>query len=135
MDFFATQYFLSQLQKLRKIKSYKDIDNFLADNFVNVSVNTIKMKGTTNLNGLKVRPYLKKILGGKGGYRIYFIVVDDVQVIFVALSAKKGSRAVDFSKQQWTMFYRKAVESISDRSIQEVIFDEKKLMITIKEEE
>jgi DNA-binding transcriptional regulator GbsR (MarR family) len=90
------------------------------------------MKGTINLNGDRTRPYLKKILAGKGGYRIYFIVIDDVRIIFTALSAKKGSKSVDFSKQQWTAFYRIAVELLSDGKIQEVVFNEEKLKVIIE---
>ena len=93
MKIYCTDTFKKEFDKLIKNNSYKSLQKKLISYFFNKSID--ELRSGTNLNNNAETPYIKKRIGGRGGFRCYFLLIikkDKLYLMFVhPKSGSKGS--------------------------------------------
>lgn len=80
------------VKKLRKNNSYKDVDELLISSLKNKNIDDFKNKGT-NLNRSQTHPYVKLDVGGRSGFRLYYLaIVHEGSVYLGFIHPKTGSK-------------------------------------------
>mgnify|MGYP005849050869 CR=1 FL=1 len=118
--------FKVEFEKLKDKKAYKDLESDLIDYFFDKPINSL-MSGT-RLNNSELVPYIKKRLGGRGGYRVYFLLlIKDEQLILMYIHPKTGAvgspNITDASK---AYLYKKVLVDIQSNGLFELKLDENK---------
>ena len=79
------------IEKLRKNRSYSDIDGLIIKALHNKVIDDFMLKGT-NLNRSSTHPYVKLDVGGRSGYRLYYIAIVHNSCIYLGfIHPKVGS--------------------------------------------
>lgn len=88
MKIFCTAEFEKIFKKLSRKNAYRDLEREIIDYFF---VEKIDFSGGRRLGGHAENPYIKKRLGGSGGYRTYFyVIVKDNNLYLMFLHPKTG---------------------------------------------
>lgn len=88
MKIFCTAEFEKIFKKLSRKNAYRDLEREIIDYFF---VEKIDFSGGRRLGGHAENPYIKKRLGGSGGYRTYFyVIVKDNNLYLIFLHPKTG---------------------------------------------
>ena len=88
MRIFCTVEFEKIFKKLSKKNAYRDLEKEIVDYFF---AEKIDFSGGKRLGGHAENPYIKKRLGGSGGYRTYFyVIVKDDNIYLMFLHPKTG---------------------------------------------
>jgi hypothetical protein len=83
MKIFCTAEFEKIFKRLCKRKAYRDLEKEIIEYFF---AEKIDFSGGKRLGGHAENPYIKKRLGGSGGYRTYFYVIvkeDNLYLMFL----------------------------------------------------
>jgi hypothetical protein len=131
MDIFCIPDFIRELERLRKKNSYRDIDELLIKEFFGDIPITIK-SGDINLNQSQIMPYIKRRVMGRGGYRIYFLLLVKNDIIYLAFIHPKtgtfGSENIKTAAR--TQFPKIILEAIkSKKNLFRVTVDENKAQL------
>lgn len=118
MEIFCTNRFFEEFSKLIGSNSYSDLESEIISYFLTpISINDV-LSGS-RLNGQAENPYIKKRLGGKGGFRIYFYIVIKDQNVYLNFvhpkTGKLGFEALD--DDAISKFYKDVLEAIKSETL------------------
>jgi hypothetical protein len=81
MNIYCLQDFKSQFEKLKKNKSYRDLQPEIIKTFFSNNSSEF-FKNGIQLNDDPFMPFIKKRIAGRGGWRFYYLVLS-VKIIFI----------------------------------------------------
>lgn len=129
MELFCLEDFKVEFDKLKSKKSYKTIEHEIINFFFGKS--TEQLCSGVRLNHSVEVPYIKKRLGGRGGFRAYFLLViknDSLYLMFV--HPKTGSRGSDnITDESKAYLYKKVLECIQSEDLYKLSLNESKKKI------
>lgn len=124
MNLYCLEDFKVEFEKLKSKKSYKTIEQEIIDYFFNKSGE--QLCSGTRLNHSNDTPYIKKRLGGRGGFRFYFLLVmkdDSLYLMFVhPKTGNQGSENITDESKAY--LYKKVLECIQSKDLYELTLDE-----------
>lgn len=102
MKVYCLQDFKDEYQKLIRKEAYKSLTQEIIDYFF-IDCTLLKLKTGVRLNGSSENIYIKKRLGGSGGFRIYFYLLIKSEIVYLLYVHPKagprgGSNITDESK-------------------------------------
>ncbi len=117
---YCIEDFYDEYEKLRKNNSYKEIKQQVIENFLDKDMEALK--SDTRLNNSDDFPYIKKRIGGRGGFRVYYlVVVRDSNVYLMFVHPKTGkfgsSNITDEAKK---LLFKKVIACIEQDDVFEV---------------
>lgn len=117
MQIYCIEDFKKEFDKLISKKSYKNLESEIINYFFNKPTEVL-LSGT-RLNNSDKTPYIKKRLGGGGGFRFYFLVLikqDSLYLMFV--HPKFGSMAASNIKDESkALLYKKVLSCIQHNKL------------------
>jgi len=127
MEIFCIEEFKVQFEKLKKNRSYSTIEKDIISYFFDTNI--IALTSGTRLNNSDETPYIKKRLGGSGGYRLYFLlVIKNSNVYLMFLHPKTGSLGYDnITDESKAMLYKKVLASIKLNDLYKLVVENKTL--------
>lgn len=131
MEIFCLEGFKDEFEKLKKNNSYSDLESVVIDTFFNKKPQDF-FKSGSKITGSMDSPYIKKRLGGSGGYRChYLLLIKDEKLYLMYIHPKTGSKGIDntnanFEKQ----LYKEIYESIKTGNYYKLSVDKKSLIFT-----
>lgn len=132
MDIYCLSAFKEQHENLSGKKHYHDLGRVIFDYFHGKSIRDL-LSGT-RLNNSDDFPYIKKRLKGRGGYRLYFLLLlkdDTAYLMFV--HPKTGPDGADnITKESKARLYKKALAEIPSGELYKVRFIESEKTINIE---
>ncbi len=112
MRIYCTAEFRAEYIRLIGKNQYKDIEAVIKDYFIGKELQEV-LSGT-RLNNSDTVPFIKKRLEGKGGYRIYFlIIIKDENVYLAHIHPKTGP----YGKSNIDKTYQHAILNILKNKI------------------
>ncbi|MCB9230230.1 MAG: hypothetical protein H6581_01085 [Bacteroidia bacterium] len=81
MEIKCTSSFEQQLAKLEKKKSYAGISRLISEYFFTNSFQ--ELLSGVRIHDIPNKPFIKKRLGGKGGFRIYYVADQIKEIIYL----------------------------------------------------
>lgn len=129
MRIFCLEDFKVEFDKLMSKKSYQSIEKEIISYFFNKSAQ--ELCSGVRLNQSIDKPYIKKRLKGRGGFRVYFLLlVKDSNVYLMFVHPKTGtygsSNITDESK---SYLYKKILEAIKKNDLYTLKLNENKKKI------
>ena len=117
---YCIEAFRKQLQKLRKSNSYKDIDQLLIKFLRNRDINHFRTG--TLLNKSITHPYIKHDIGGRSGYRLYYLAIIIGECVYLAfIHPKTGSEgSPNTTNDSRTELYKAVADAIKDKKLYRV---------------
>ncbi|MCC7453373.1 MAG: hypothetical protein IT222_04340 [Crocinitomix sp.] len=129
MELFCLEEFKTEFEKLKSKKSYRTIEEEVIDYFFEKSSD--ELCSGVRLNHSLDAPYIKKRLGGSGGFRVYFLLLirkDFLCLMFV--HPKTGSQGSEnITDESKAYLYKKVLESIQSKDLYKLTLNEKKTKI------
>ena len=117
MNIFCLDDFKAEFEKLTSKKSYNDLEQVIINYFFNRS--EIELCSGIRLNNSEETPYIKKRLKGRGGYRVYFLLVirqGNVYLMFV--HPKTGSDGSEnITDESKAFLYKKVLKCIKSNDL------------------
>jgi hypothetical protein len=124
MELYCLEDFKVEYDKLKSKKSYKTIEQEIINYFFGKS--TEQLYSGVRLNHSIDVPYIKKRLGGRGGFRVYFLLViknDSLYLMFV--HPKTGSQGSDnLTDESKAYLYKKVLECIQSEDLYKLSLEE-----------
>lgn len=126
MELFCLEDFKVEFEKLKSRNSYKTIEQEIISYFFDKTLD--QLHSGTRLNHSKDAPYIKKRLGGRGGFRIYFLlVIKNESLYLMFVHPKTGSqRAENITDESKAYLYKKVLECIQSEDLYKMSLDESK---------
>lgn len=126
MDLYCLEDFKVEFEKLKSKKSYKTLEQEVINYFFGKT--TEQLCSGVRLNHSVEVPYIKKRLGGRGGFRVYFLLViknDSLYLMFVhpKIGAQGSENITDESK---AYLYKKVLECIETDDLYQLSLDDSK---------
>jgi hypothetical protein len=122
MIVYCTEHFKSEYKKLVKYNSYKNLEREIIDNFFNGSDDQIRQGITLARDSYP--KVIKKRLGGRSGYRVYFyIFVSDDKIYLGYIYPKTGPEGKDSLNRKF--------ENMIVDEIEEAIYKNQLLELTV----
>lgn len=84
MKIYCLEEFKNQFDRLMVKNSYRTLEQEIIDYFFHKTLD--QLRAGVNLNRNNQTPYLKKRLRGRGGFRLYFLIIikdDSLYLIYV----------------------------------------------------
>lgn len=130
MKIYCLEDFKYQFEKLIRNNSYKSLPSLLVDFFDVDDIEELK-KGSL-LNSDHITPYVKVRIGGRGGYRLYhLLVIKDNCVYLMYIHPKRGKLGSDNTTKEYrTELYKKVLEAIKNENFYRVNLDKQKKLIS-----
>lgn len=132
MKLFCIDPFKKEFDKLSGKKSYKDLESELIGYFFNKEASDLNTGSLLNNN--HETPYIKKRLSGRGGYRIYYLLLiknDGLYLMFV--HPKTGSEgASNTSNEYKAHLYKEVLRCIKENDLYELSLSESGKKIVFK---
>ncbi len=129
MDLFCLEDFKVEFDKLKSKKSYKAIEQEIINYFFGKT--SQELCSGVRLNHSVDAPYIKKRLSGRGGFRIYFLLViknDSLYLMFV--HPKTGSQGSEnITDESKAYLYKKVLDCIESDDLYKLSLDESKKKI------
>jgi hypothetical protein len=129
MELYCLEDFKVEFEKLKSKKSYQTIEQEIINYFFEKTVE--QLRSGTRLNHSVEVPYIKKRLGGRGGFRVYFLLLiknDSLYLMFV--HPKTGSQGSDnITDESKAYLYKKVLECIESEDLYKLSLDESKKKI------
>jgi len=126
MELYCLEDFKVEFDKLKSKKSYKTIEQEIINYFFEKSPE--QLCSGVRLNHSIDVPYIKKRLGGRGGFRVYFLLViknDSLYLMFV--HPKTGSQGSDnITDESKAYLYKKVLECIQSEDLYKLSLDDSK---------
>lgn len=124
---YCIEAFKRQVQKLRKNNSYKDIDQLLIQFLRDKNIDDFRTG--TLLNKRITHPYIKHDIGGRSGYRIYYLAVIIRECVYLAyIHPKTGSEgSPNTTNEARAEFYKLVTDAIKNDKLYRVSFTDERL--------
>ncbi len=130
MNLFCIEDFKIEYEKLKSKNSYKTLESDIHNYFYKKTVD--QLKSGTLLNANNEKPFIKKRLKGKGGFRIYYYLFIHEKNIYLAFvhpkTGKFGSENIEDKYK--ANIQKKVIASIKNNSVYLVELDEEKTKIS-----
>jgi hypothetical protein len=124
MQIFCIDEFKAEFEKLISKKQYSSLEKEIIDYFFNK--NTDELLSGTRLNNSNETPYIKKRLRGKGGFRLYFLVIvknENLYLMFV--HPKTGPfGASNITDESKALLYKQVLTAIKNNYLYILELDE-----------
>ncbi len=129
MDVFCISEFKDQFDQLIKKKNYRTIEQEIIDYVFDKQVNDLRTG--TNLNQSSTAPFIKKRIAGRGGYRLYYLLVIRKNSVHLAyVHPKTGSLAENnISVNRIKHLQKRVLESIKSGCMFRLSLSENKKQI------
>lgn len=126
MELYCLKDFKVEFEKLKSKKSYSTIEQETINYFFEKT--SEQLRSGTRLNHSDEAPYIKKRLGGRGGFRVYFLLLiknDSLYLMFI--HPKTGSRGSDnITDKSKAYLYKKVLECIQSGDLYKLSLSESK---------
>lgn len=118
MEFFCTDEFKNEFDNLMRKKSYISLEKDLLDYFFAENITIDDLKSGTNLTNSTTRPFIKKRIGGSGGFRCYYyLFIVDNKLFLTYVHPKAGSLGFgNTTKEKRKALISKLIDDISNNS-------------------
>jgi hypothetical protein len=128
MTVFCLEEFKVQFEKLKKNNSYSSVEEDIIEYFFEKEIS--QLSPGTRLNNSDDTPYIKKRLNGRGGFRVYFLlVIRNEKIYLMFLHPKTGSLGYEnITDDSKSLLYKKVLEKIKANDLYEVTVESKKLV-------
>ena len=117
MKVYCLEDFKAEFDKLKSNKYYSTLEQEIISCFFNKT--TQELCSGTRLNNSDKTPYIKKRLGGRGGFRCYFLLIiakDSLYLMYVHL--KTGSKGIaNITDESKEMLYKKVLTCIKSNNL------------------
>ena len=129
MELYCLEDFKVEFDKLKSKKSYKTIEQEIINYFFGKS--SEQLRSGVRLNHSIEVPHIKKRLGGRGGFRVYFLlIIKDESLYFMFVHPKTGSQGSDnITDESKAYLYKKVLECIKSEDLYKLTLDDKKSKI------
>ncbi|MCW3085441.1 MAG: hypothetical protein JWP12_2807 [Bacteroidetes bacterium] len=126
MDVYCIQEFKSIVEKLKKNKPYNEIEQDTIDYFFGKTI--AEISSGANLNNNPSSPYIKKRLSGRGGFRVYYLLlVKDDKTYLIYIHPKTGPEgSPNLTETAKTEFYKKVLQAIESNDLYKLSCNAKK---------
>lgn len=129
MELYCLEDFKVEFEKLKSKNSYRIIEQEIINYFFDKKIE--QLYSGTRLNHSDDVPYIKKRLGGRGGFRVYFLLIiknDSLYLMF--LHPKTGSQgSANITDDSKAYLYKKVLKCIHSEDLYKLSLDETKKMI------
>lgn len=127
MTILCLEDFKAAFEKLKKKNSYSSIETDIIEYFFNKDIQ--QLISGTRLNNSDTTPYIKKRLQGRGGFRVYFLlIVKDENVYLMYLHPKTGTLGYEnITDESKALLYKKVLECIKTNNLFIVTVENNKL--------
>ena len=128
MEIYCIEEFKKEYDKLKKKKSYNSIEKDIIDYFIGKT--TSDLCSGTRLNNSTSEPYIKTRINGKGGFRIYFLLLIKKERLFLMyMHPKTGSMgAENITDESKAKLYKLVLEGIKENNLYEISEDKSRLV-------
>lgn len=120
MHIYCIEDFKKEFENLVSKNAYKSLESEIIKYFFNKPIS--KLLSGARLNNSDVTPYIKKRIGGSGGFRCYFLVLikdESLYLMFVhPKSGPKGSRNLKDDSKAY--LYKKVLSCIKEKQFYEL---------------
>lgn len=124
MELYCIEDFKVEFEKLKSKKSYKTIEQEIINYFFGKT--SQELCSGTRLNQSVEAPYIKKRLMGKGGYRLYFLLIirkESLYLMFV--HPKTGSHGSgNLTEESKAYLYKKVLDCIESENLYRLSLDD-----------
>lgn len=126
MNVYCLEDFKVEFEKLVSKKQYKTLHQEIIDYFFDKT--TQQLSSGTRLNNNDDFPYIKKRIGGSGGFRFYFLlIIKDEKLYLMFVHPKTGPMgAFNINDESKAYLYKKVLECIKSGDLYELTLDEDK---------
>jgi len=126
MKFYCLVDFKVEFDKLKSKKSYRTLEGEIINYFFSKTID--ELKTGVRLNHSLDKPYIKKRLGGRGGFRVYFLLIMTKEALyFMYVHPKTGSRGpTNITDESKAYLYKKVLEDIKSDKLYEMRLDNSK---------
>lgn len=117
MTILCLEDFRAAFEKLKKKNSYSSIETDIIEYFFNKDIQ--QLISGTRLNNSDTTPYIKKRLKGRGGFRVYFLlIVKDENLYLMYLHPKTGTLGYEnITDESKALLYKKVLECIKTKNL------------------
>ncbi|WP_191860830.1 hypothetical protein [Hanstruepera ponticola] len=124
MELYCLEDFKVEFEKLKSKKSYRTIEQEIINYFFDKTLE--QLRSGTRLNHSDEIPYIKKRLGGRGGFRIYFLLVIKKESLYLMfVHPKTGSQGSDnITDESKAYLYKKVLECIQSEDLYKLSLNE-----------
>lgn len=124
MEIYSLEDFKVEFEKLISKKSYVNFQQEIIDYFFTKNVS--ELCSGTRLNNSDSYPYIKKRLGGRGGFRCYFLlIIKDEKLYLMYAHPKTGSMGSDnITDESKTYLYKKVLKCIKSNELYQLKLSE-----------
>lgn len=132
MTILCLEDFKLEFEKIKKKNSYSSIETDIIEYFFDKNIQ--ELISGTRLNNSDVTPYIKKRLKGRGGFRVYFLlVIKDGNLYLMFLHPKTGSLGYDnIADDTKALLYKRVLECIKTSNLFIVTVENGKLIFRKK---
>lgn len=138
MNVYCMEDFKKEVEKLKNKDSYADIEKEIIEYFFGQTKTIADIKSGDLLNNSDDRPYIKKRLRGRGGFRVYFLLIIIEKCVYLMyVHPKSGTFGSDnITTEAKSNFLDKMNKAIGSNALYVVKPDSKntKLVFTNKKE-
>jgi len=123
MDIYCLWEFRKEYEKLLKNNSYSYLEEEIIKCFKDQQSAKDCLFGT-NLNQSHTTPYIKKDIGGRGGFRLYYIALCDKNILCLGfVHPKKGAKGSDNTTPEFRSQLQKDIfQSLQSNSALKINF-------------
>lgn len=124
MNLYCIEDFKVEFEKLISKNSYLSLEREIIDYFFNKPVE--ELCSGTRLNNSDKTPYIKKRLGGRGGFRCYFLLlIKDDSLYLMFVHPKTGSKGYDnINDESKSYLYKKVLQCIQSKDYYQLQINE-----------
>ena len=128
-ELYCLEDFKLEFEKLKSKKSYRAIESEMIEYFFGKSND--ELYSGVRLNHSVDAPYIKKRLGGRGGFRFYFLlIIKKDKLYFLYVHPKTGSQgSANITDKSKALLYKKVVNCIQTNNLYELSLDAHKKKI------
>ena len=132
MNLYCIEDFKIEFEKLKSKKSYSTIEQEIVEYFFGKSSEEIS--SGVRLNHSIDAPYIKKRLGGSGGFRIYFLLLIKGESIYLMfIHPKTGPMGTDnITDESKAYLYKKVLESIKSNDLYKMTLNKEGMKVTFE---
>lgn len=129
MELYCLEDFKVEFDKLKSKKSYKTIEQEIINYFFGKTIE--KLCSGVRLNHSIDAPYIKKRLSGRGGFRVYFLLlIKNNSLYLMFIHPKTGSKGSDnITDESKAYLYKKVLACIQSEDLYKLSLYESKKKI------
>lgn len=133
MQIYCIENFKKEFIKLISKSSYKHLESEVIDYFFNKPLKSL-LSGV-RLNNNDEAPYIKKRIGGRGGFRCYFLILIKNELLYLMfVHPKSGSRGADnITDESKALIYKEVLHSIESNQLYILTLNENRDKINFTE--